>query len=750
MNILYICADRGIPVLGHKGAAVHVRSLATALHQLGHSVTLATPRPGHGEQTDADIVHIPLPPTERDDAISREHQARAYADVLYEALHTLATQRNFGLIYERYSIWSDVGARLADSTGLPFVLEVNAPLRQEAERYRSLAAVDAATSVEQTQFGRADVIVTVSEPLCAYVAANGGSADRILIQPNAVDPHTFHPAVGGGKIRDRYNLHGKKVLGFVGRVRPWHDMSTVLRALATLRQEDPAFHLLLVGQTDSEISESVEQLGLSHAVTMTGPLPHAAIPQHIAAMDVAISSHVGQADSYFSPLKLFEYLACGVPTVAARVGQPAELLMNGTRGRLYTPESPTDLAAQIRALLAAPGVAQKMAWRGAAHVLTHHTWTANAHAAVAAAVGEDAVAARAPQLRPGASLNAPILDEKLRHRLYRATRPDLALPLLRRAFYDTSFRPKRIQRIRLLKYKPRRRCVLAYDLIGRDRTTGARRHISLIGKVFRDERGARLNALQAALWHGGFEASAADGTAVAPAYGYIPKMRMQLQGGVPGRTLDALAAAGEPIAPWMAPTGRALAKLHRWDVPADVTALLRRHPLAREVRLIDEFAGKLTHHLAAESVDRAQRALRAWAARLPDPPGLMAVHRDFYYSQLLVDGEEITLIDFDLLAWGDPAIDVANFTAHLALLGLTEHGATKHYAAEERQFLDAYAACFPVDDAFWERHAFYAAATLFRLLHVTVTRPHWRHHVATLSALLDESLVRDARPVPHA
>src|SRR5437867_1582410 len=41
MKILYLCPDLGIPVLGRKGAAVHVRELIGAFGRVGHSVVLA-------------------------------------------------------------------------------------------------------------------------------------------------------------------------------------------------------------------------------------------------------------------------------------------------------------------------------------------------------------------------------------------------------------------------------------------------------------------------------------------------------------------------------------------------------------------------------------------------------------------------------------------------------------------------------------------------------------------------------------
>ena len=41
MRIVYVCADRGIPLLGDKGASVHLRSLSAALAKRGNEVCLA-------------------------------------------------------------------------------------------------------------------------------------------------------------------------------------------------------------------------------------------------------------------------------------------------------------------------------------------------------------------------------------------------------------------------------------------------------------------------------------------------------------------------------------------------------------------------------------------------------------------------------------------------------------------------------------------------------------------------------------
>ncbi len=368
MRILYLCADRGIPVRGHKGAAVHVRSLTDALVQAGHAVTIFTPRPGpaDGPAPLAEIVDCSHAVATAEAVTT--NGAQAFADGLTGAALAWLAENPCDAIYERYSLWSDAGARLRAAAGLPLVLEVNAPLRAEAARHRSLLDDALAAQIEAAQFGAADHVVVVSEALADYVIAHGAAPHGVHVTPNAVDPQRFHPAVRGGAVRQRYGLHGRTVVGFAGRMRPWHDGPTLLRAFARLHAADPAYHLLLVGEMDPELLAQIEAAGLADAVTCTGPVPHSDVPQHLAAMDVAVSSHAASeagAAFYFSPLKLFEYLACGVPTVAAAVGQPARLLQSGVNGYLYPPGDDAALAGAIRSLVQDPAHARDVAWQGA-------------------------------------------------------------------------------------------------------------------------------------------------------------------------------------------------------------------------------------------------------------------------------------------------------------------------------------------------------------------------------------------------
>ena len=75
MNILYLSADRGIPIRGHKGASVHVRELTAAFHALGHHVTILTTRAGSRKEVAPQGKLIAVAPVEKDAETRRRGDA---------------------------------------------------------------------------------------------------------------------------------------------------------------------------------------------------------------------------------------------------------------------------------------------------------------------------------------------------------------------------------------------------------------------------------------------------------------------------------------------------------------------------------------------------------------------------------------------------------------------------------------------------------------------------------------------------
>lgn len=410
MKILYVSADLGIPVLGTKGAAVHVRAMAHALREAGHQVVLTTGALTKSPwQTaaplDVPVVHVPPGA----DIVHVSSRMRAYAAaigapataagevrrVLFNQELLTQLRQRFehdppDLVYERASLFGVAGLTFAREASVPHLLELNAPLVDEQARYRQGGALrDLADAAETWLLRQTDAVLPVSAPLAAHVVARGVSSDRVHVVANGVDTTRFRPG-DGASTRARYGLGDGPVIGFVGGLRPWHGIEVLPSLVASLRRHHPRVHALVVGDGPlrDDVVRDVQRLGLERHVTLTGAVPHDDVPACIRAFDIALAPYPAASHSfYFSPLKLYEYLACGVPVVAARLGQIADAVSDGHTGRLYPAGDLDALTTACADLLDDAPARQRMGAAAASMVAAHHTWRHNADRVVAIAAG---------------------------------------------------------------------------------------------------------------------------------------------------------------------------------------------------------------------------------------------------------------------------------------------------------------------------------------------------------------------------
>ncbi len=373
MKVLYLNPDRGIPVLGDKGASVHVREFVTALSGLGHEVALVCANLGaDNAPPPASVIELPpdadaadllsecarlgLAPSALADIVTRREVGRLAYDRVFsarvmDALDAIGFRPD--LIYERYALFHAQGAALAARLGVPRLLEVNAPLVHEQERFRGLALKAVAVATERASFHGANTIVAVSEEVAAYVRSTGVPQRDILVLPNGVDTSRFHPGAGGVAVRARFGFGDAPVIGFVGSFKPWHGVHFLIDAFEGVARRRDDARLLCVGEGPELASarSKVASLGLEDHVVFAGRAPHADIPAYLAAMDICTAPYLPTSDFYFSPMKVVEALAAGVPVVATRIGQLPALVEDGVTGLLFTPGDTADFSARLLDLL---------------------------------------------------------------------------------------------------------------------------------------------------------------------------------------------------------------------------------------------------------------------------------------------------------------------------------------------------------------------------------------------------------------
>ena len=388
MRIAYLSCDFGVPVFGTTGSAVHLREMVRALRGLGHEVRVYSPATDEGGADALDGVHaIELGGVAREVAellkgenaglpphLYREWRRLLFAEHAQRGLLPLLDAYAPDAIYERYSLFAYAGVELARTLRVPHVLEANAPLAQEAATHRELVLRATAEALEQRIMCAADAVVVVSEPLAEHARRLGVPPERIDVLPNGVDPERFRPDVSGAAVRAKHGLEGKRVLGFAGSLKPWHDIETLVAAARLLHEADDRVRLLVVG--DGPGMASLRALDAPW-LAIAGAVPHADVPSHYAAMDAIAVTFTGESD-YFSPVKLFEAMAMAKPVVAARAGQIAQVVVDNETALLYDPGDANDLALKVRDVLDREDAGASLGAGARAFVLDGHTWEHNA------------------------------------------------------------------------------------------------------------------------------------------------------------------------------------------------------------------------------------------------------------------------------------------------------------------------------------------------------------------------------------
>lgn len=292
-------------------------------------------------------------------------------------------------IYQRYSLHQYAGVWAARHFRVPLVLEYNGSEVWIGQHWgNGLRYPELAQEIEQLNLLQADLLVVVSEPLRLELEEIGVAAQRILVNPNGVDPQVYSPEVDGKGVRRRLGIDGSYVIGFIGTFGRWHGAPVLVEAFARVLKEWNArglrqpLHLLMIGdgQTQVQCRDLARQLGIEGAVHFTGTVPQKDGPQWLAACDLLVAPHVPNPDGspfFGSPTKVFEYMAMQKPIVASSLGQIGEVLTHWVSACLVEPGSVSSLTTGLLSVLDDPEAAMVMARRARQEVLTQYTWQAH-------------------------------------------------------------------------------------------------------------------------------------------------------------------------------------------------------------------------------------------------------------------------------------------------------------------------------------------------------------------------------------
>jgi glycosyltransferase involved in cell wall biosynthesis len=345
-RVLYHHRTQGKAVEG-----VHIRGITDALRAEGVAV---------------DIISLPgADPYATPKAMSPTQQARPWMkwvtqlpEPLFELTELaynvvagwrirqyLNTHPDVELIYERYSLFMFIGVLIARWRRIPIILEINDS--STVDRVRPVFFLRLATWIERWVVRRCTGMVFVSGLFRDRLLQAHGRMAPTIITPNAanIDKFSF-TAAQRDTARRQYGLEGSVVCGYLGAFVPWHAIDQFVYRIADRLKARPDLKLLLVGDgaTFDTVKAFVEREGLGQQVILTGRVGHDQVPGLLAAMDMAVLPSAGD---YTSPVKLFEFMACGIAPIAPSFEPIKEVVKEGQTGWMFRAGELDDAVAMV-------------------------------------------------------------------------------------------------------------------------------------------------------------------------------------------------------------------------------------------------------------------------------------------------------------------------------------------------------------------------------------------------------------------
>jgi glycosyltransferase involved in cell wall biosynthesis len=212
---------------------------------------------------------------------------------------------------------------------------------------------------------RAKALIVLTSFIKKKLVEVGVKEDKILVSPDGVDLEKFKIPNSKFKIREELGLPKDKILiGYVGMFKTVDMEKGVDVAIQSLKFLNENCVLILVGGKKEDIEfykKQAEEFNLSSRVFFIGWVKHQLIPLYLKSFDVLIAPFPENEHYkfYMSPLKLFEYMASGVPIVASDLPSIREIL-NENNAVLVEPNNSQRLAETIKKVLQNSDLADKI------------------------------------------------------------------------------------------------------------------------------------------------------------------------------------------------------------------------------------------------------------------------------------------------------------------------------------------------------------------------------------------------------
>jgi glycosyltransferase involved in cell wall biosynthesis len=380
VKILYVAGAITLP--GTSGGATHVLEVAHGLARRGHRLHVVARGQARAPLDTGgafDLTLLPYPPR------------LAYLGL--PAVARLARRFRPDVIMERFYNLAGAGMTVAHRRRLPAVLEVNAPMVDPPGSLKT--RLDRLLGGRLRHYAVAQALWSrrVVTPLATTVPPEV-PRDRIEIVNWGANVAQFRPELRQecapelAALRREYDLADDAVvIAFVGSFRAWHGVQVFAEAALHLLPTAPKLAFLAIGGGPElePLRARLTAAGVPPGrFVLTGPQPHDRVPLLLALADVGVAPFVPSVYAplrafgfYWSPLKVFEYMALGLPVVTLDIPPLHTIVRAGQEGLLYREGDLSALIAHLQRLAADPPLRARLGAAARARVVAHYSWDAH-------------------------------------------------------------------------------------------------------------------------------------------------------------------------------------------------------------------------------------------------------------------------------------------------------------------------------------------------------------------------------------
>jgi alpha-maltose-1-phosphate synthase len=368
MRILYLTLE---DLSLHKGSVVHIKEVIGSLRERGHRVGLMARASAQVEVADQFYNLGGKSPFLKDCSQSGKGSYAVSAVLLF--LYLLKVLAGYDVIYARdyHTVIIALLPRILWKKKLVFEINglANEELGLKERSCLNRILINFVRRAERLATKFSDRIICVTPPIAAYlIDFFRCDPNKIKVVQNGVSTKKFYPIHDAGILTEWKKKLGiseeEIIIAFIGNLAPWQGVDYLIQVAPSLIEEFKNIRVLIVGDgvLRDQLEEEVNNLGVSDHFLFTGMVHHDEIPLYINIADICVLPK-RQLRSGYSPIKLYEYMACGKPIISSRV-EGLEFIEPEGIGILTEPGNLNGIRQALLKLIQAPEERRVMGERG--------------------------------------------------------------------------------------------------------------------------------------------------------------------------------------------------------------------------------------------------------------------------------------------------------------------------------------------------------------------------------------------------